>query len=79
MLSIARTKQARVETDVSFADSAPKAWPITGFPDQLTPFTPDEADKLIGSYWSLQQPVLRALKAILLRWRQIPKTEFRRQ
>jgi TupA-like ATPgrasp len=40
----------------------------------LTPFTPDEADKLIGSYWSLQQPVLRALKAILLRWRQIPKT-----
>ena len=40
----------------------------------LTPFTPDEADKLIGSYWSLQQPVLRAFKAILLRWRQIPKT-----
>jgi hypothetical protein len=38
----------------------------------LTPFTPDEADKLVGSYWSLQRPARRALKAILLRWRQIP-------
>ena len=40
----------------------------------MIPFSPNEADELVGSYWSLQQPALRALKAILLRWRQIPKT-----
>ena len=38
----------------------------------LTPFTPDEADKLVGSYWSLQRPARRALNAMLSRWRQIP-------
>ena len=38
----------------------------------LSRFTPDEADELAGSHWVLQRPARRALKAILLRWRQIP-------
>jgi len=38
----------------------------------ITPFTPDEADKLVGSYWHLERPARRAFKAMLLRWRQIP-------
>jgi hypothetical protein len=38
----------------------------------LATFTPDEADKLVGSYWFLRRPVRRALRAMLWRWRQIP-------
>jgi TupA-like ATPgrasp len=39
----------------------------------LEAFTPDEADSLAGSYWSLQQPTQRAFKAILFEWRYIPQ------
>jgi hypothetical protein len=38
----------------------------------LTPFTPDEADTLVGSFWSLPHPTWRALNAMLWQWRQIP-------
>jgi len=37
----------------------------------LSPFTPDQADKLVGSYWSLQRPARRALYAMLWQWREI--------
>jgi len=43
----------------------------------LTPFTPDEADKLVGSYWPLQRPARRALKAMIGQWRQIPRNDNR--
>jgi hypothetical protein len=34
----------------------------------LTSFTPDEADKIVGSYWNLHRPARRALGAVLFRW-----------
>jgi teichuronopeptide biosynthesis TupA-like protein len=37
-----------------------------------SPFTPDEADILVGSFWSLPRPTWRALNAMLWQWRQIP-------
>ena len=38
----------------------------------LVPFSPNEADKLVGTYWSLPSPAWRALKATLWKWREIP-------
>jgi hypothetical protein len=37
----------------------------------LTRFCSDEADRLVGSYWSLQRPVRRALRTMLRQWRKI--------
>lgn len=36
------------------------------------PFTPDEADELLGSYWTIERPVKRALGVVLWRRPEIP-------
>ena len=38
----------------------------------MIPFSPNEADELVGSYWSLRSPVWQALKVTLWNWRKIP-------
>jgi hypothetical protein len=50
-----------------FGELTPYAW------SGLTVFVPDEADKLVGSYWHLRRPIRRALSGLLVKWWEIAR------
>jgi hypothetical protein len=63
-----RVDMYEADNNIWLGELTPYSW------SGLTPFVSDEADRLVGSYWSLQRPTQRALRAILFQWRHIPST-----
>jgi TupA-like ATPgrasp len=65
-----------IRVDMYDADDELWVGELTVYPlGGLTSFTPDEADKIVGSYWNLHRPARRALGAVLFRWRRIRLNE----
>ena len=62
-----RVDMYEADNNIWLGELTPYSW------SGLTPFVSDEADRLVGSYWSLQRPTQRALRAILFQWRHIPQ------
>jgi hypothetical protein len=65
-----------IRVDMYDADDELWVGELTVYPlGGLTSFTPDEADKIVGSYWNLHRPARRALGAVLFRWWRIRLNE----